>query len=118
MNAIQPGLQVAEDEVDERQVLLRYVGIAALRDLREPVALLREVVVARDQSSVVMCVPGCTESSTKPSSDFAERSGATWRRRRPAYRPPRRGSALLGSLFPSVSLRLRSSRVLYGRGQR
>jgi hypothetical protein len=28
-------------------VLLRDVGIAALRDLREPVALLREVVVAR-----------------------------------------------------------------------
>src|ERR1035441_2433958 len=56
-----------------------------------------------------MCVPGCTEASTKPSSDFAERSGATWRRRRPAYRPPRRGSALLGSLFPSFSLRLRSS---------
>ena len=43
VNAIEPGLQVAEDKVDERQVLLRNVGIAALRDLRdlrEPVALL------------------------------------------------------------------------------
>ena len=46
VNAIQPGLQVAEDEVDERQVLLRDVGIAALRNLCEPVALIREVVVA------------------------------------------------------------------------
>ena len=83
VNAIQPGLQVAEDKVDERQGLLRNVGIAALRDLREPVAVLRELDVARP-SSVVMCVPGCTESFTKLSSDFAERSGATCRRTRPA----------------------------------
>ena len=47
VNAIQPGLQVAEDEVDERQMLLRDVGIATLHDLREPVAQFREVVVAR-----------------------------------------------------------------------
>ena len=47
VNAIQPGFQVAEDEVDKRQVLLRDVRIATLRDLREPVALLREMVVAR-----------------------------------------------------------------------
>ena len=47
VNAIQPGLQVAEDEVDKRQVLLRDVGVAALRDLRKMVALFRELVVAR-----------------------------------------------------------------------
>ena len=47
VNAIEPGLQVAEDKVDERQVLFRNVGIAALRDLREPVALLCELDVAR-----------------------------------------------------------------------
>ena len=46
VNAIQPGFQVAEDEVDKRQVLLRDVRIATLRDLREPVAFLREMVVA------------------------------------------------------------------------
>ena len=37
VNAIQPGLEVAQYKVDERQVLLRNVGIAALRDLRETV---------------------------------------------------------------------------------
>ena len=39
VTAIEPSLQVAQDEVNERQVLLRNVRIAALRDLREPAAL-------------------------------------------------------------------------------
>ena len=34
VNAIQPGLQIPEDQVDEWQVLLGDVGIPALRDLR------------------------------------------------------------------------------------
>ena len=47
VNAIEPGLEVAEDKVDEWQVLFCNVGITALRDLRELVTLLRELDVAR-----------------------------------------------------------------------
>ena len=35
VNAIQPSFEVAEDEVNKWQVLLRDVRIATLRDLRE-----------------------------------------------------------------------------------
>lgn len=47
VNAIEPCLEVAEYKVNERQVLLRNVGIVALRDLRETAPRLREVGVAQ-----------------------------------------------------------------------
>jgi len=34
VDAIEPGLQIAEDEVNKRQMLFCNVGVAALRDLR------------------------------------------------------------------------------------
>lgn len=60
-------------------MLLRHIGVPTLRDLRKPVAISREVPYP-DQSSVVIRVPGGTESITKLSSDSAEQSGAMRRR--------------------------------------
>ena len=89
MNPSQPRFKVQEHEMDNRQILFGNLWIAALGDVKVFVPKVFEVVIT-PQSSVIISVPGLTDFSTKPQSDFALRSGATASLTRQAYRPPLR----------------------------
>lgn len=80
----QPRLQVGENQMDDRQVLLGNLWITTLGNSKMLIAALTEAsiaapIVGNDQSD-----PGATALSTNPQSDSALRSNTTASRTRPA----------------------------------
>ena len=83
MDAIDPGLQIGEDQVDDRQEFLCDLRVSAFGDrvvVESAFAKpgIAAPVVGDDQRS------GATAFSTKLPSELALRSGTTARRTRPA----------------------------------
>ena len=79
----QPRLQVGENQMDDRQVLLGNLWITTLGNSEVLIAALTEAsiaapIVSNDQD------PGATVLSTNPQSDSALRSSTTASRTRPA----------------------------------
>jgi len=83
VDAVDPSLQIGEDQVDDRQEFLRDLWVSAFGD-----GVVVESALAKAgiplQSSVTISDPGATAFSTNPQSDLALRSGTTARRTRPA----------------------------------
>ena len=65
----QPRLQVGENQMDDRQVLLGNLWITTLGNSEVLIAALTEASIAA-QSSVTISDPGATVLSTNPQSDF------------------------------------------------
>src|SRR3954452_2301691 len=81
VNAVEPSLQITEDEVDDRHELLGHLGVAAFGNGVMVISLLPQATVA---APVVGDVPGITALSTNPPKEPAPRSVAMARRIRPA----------------------------------
>ena len=81
VNAVEPSLQITEDEVDDRHELLGHLGVAAFGNGVMVISLLPQATVA---APVVGDVPGITALSTNPSREPALRSVAMAKRIRPA----------------------------------
>ena len=77
----QPRLQVGENQMDDRQVLLGNLWITTLGNSEVLIAALTEASIA---APIVITISGATVLSTNPQSDSALRSSTTASRTRPA----------------------------------
>ena len=91
----QPRLQVGENQMDDRQVLLGNLWITTLGNSEVLIAALTEASML--QSSVTISDPGATVLSTNPQSDSALRSSTT------------ASASGIASVFPVVELGARLS---------